>query len=151
VAGVPERGTNVLFDVWLAAKATTGLLDAALVDSGLTADEFGVYSVLTSADAMTPSTLARWLSAPPTTVSSYVKRLEQRGHIRREPNPVDGRSYLIRLTAQGLAAHAAAGAAFVPVLERVVASLGADEPRVRRSLALLFGALDSINASTSGG
>ena len=40
-------GTNVLFDVWLVSRATTGMLDAALAATGLTADEFGVYSVLT--------------------------------------------------------------------------------------------------------
>ena len=48
VDAVPAEGTNVLFDVWLVSRATTGLLDAALAPTGLTADEFGVYSVLMS-------------------------------------------------------------------------------------------------------
>ena len=36
-------------------------------------------------------------------MSSYVKRFEKRGHVVREPNPDDGRSYLIRLTGLSLA------------------------------------------------
>lgn len=136
-------GTNVLFDVWLVARAVTGVLDAALAPSGLTADEFGVYSVLTSAPSMTPSELARWMSAPPTTVSSYVKRLEGRGHVVREPNPQDRRSYVLRLTDDGRAAHARAGACFLPVVERVQDALGTREGTVRRSLATLGRAVES--------
>lgn len=139
---VPAEGTNVLFDVWLAARAATGMLDEALAPTGLSADEFGVYSVLTSADALTPSELARWMSAPPTTVSSFVKRLERRGHVTREPNPGDGRSHLLRLTPAGHAAHAAAGSAFLPVLDRVVTSLGREEPEVRKALAVLRRSID---------
>jgi DNA-binding MarR family transcriptional regulator len=127
----------VLFDVWLLAKATTGVLDAALAPTGLSADEFGIYSVLTSADALTPSDLAEWMSAPPTTVSSVVKRLERRDHVVREPNPNDGRSYLLRLTPSGREAHRAAVEAFVPVLESVVAALGRHEASVRTALGRL--------------
>ena len=90
---VPPEGTNVLFDVWLVSRATFAVLDAALAPSGLTADEFAIYSVLTSTDAMTPSELARWMAAPLTTVSSYIKRFEGRGHVTRVENPDDGRSY----------------------------------------------------------
>jgi DNA-binding MarR family transcriptional regulator len=135
-------GTNVLFDVWLVMRATTGLLDTALAPSGLTADEFGIYSVLRSTDAMTPSDLARWMSAPPTTVSSYVKRLETRGHLKRRRNPADGRSYVLGLTAAGRAAHLKAGACFAPVLAGVVADLGRREPAVRKALEELRVALD---------
>jgi DNA-binding MarR family transcriptional regulator len=138
---VAPEGTNVLFDVWLVSKLATGVLDQALTPSGLTADEFGVYSVLTSTDTMTPTELARWLAAPPTTVSSYVKRFEARGHVQRERNPLDGRSFVLRLTPDGRRAHLEAGRAFLPVLEQVVAALGRAEPSVRRALAELRGAL----------
>ena len=134
----------MLFDVWLVSRATTGALDAALAPTGLTADEFGLYSVLTSAAALTPSEIARWVSAPATTVSSYLKRLEQRGHVQRDPNPADGRSYVVRLTPAGKKAHRAAGAAFLPVLDRVVTALGAEERTVRQALAALRASLDTL-------
>jgi len=138
---LPAEGTNVLFDVWLVYRATTGVLDGALAPTGLSADEFGLYSVLTSADGLTPSELARWMAAPATTVSSYVKRLERRGHVKRIANPRDRRSYLLSLTPSGRRAHRAAVDAFIPVLERVVGALGPSEPSVRQSLAVLRAAL----------
>ncbi len=140
---IDEDGTNVLFDIWLVSRATNGVLDRALAPSGLTADEFGIYSVLTGSDAMTPTELARWMSAPPTTMSSYIKRFEGRGHVERLRNPTDGRSTVLRLTDAGRAAHQAAGAAFLPVLGGVVAELGPGEPAVRQSLAELRAALDA--------
>jgi DNA-binding MarR family transcriptional regulator len=142
----PTDGTNVLFDVWLVSRATHGLLDAALAPTGLSADEFGLYSVLTSAESMTPSELARWMCAPLTTMSSHVKRMEGRGHVRRTRNPEDGRSYVLSLTAEGRRVHRAAGARFLPVLARVVDALGPDEPDVRRALAQLRTALEAAHA-----
>jgi DNA-binding MarR family transcriptional regulator len=147
VDAIPVTGTNVLFDVWLTSRAVTGLIDAALAPTGLTADEFGVYSVLTSTEWMTPSELAVWVSAPATTVSSYVKRLQQRGHLERRRNPADGRSFVIRLTPSGRSAHRAAGKAFLPVLRRVVAALGDDEPAVRGALTRLRVAVEDVGST----
>ncbi len=123
-AELDPRLDNVLFDVWLVSRATTALLDEALRGSGLDSDEFAVYSVLASTEHMTPTELARWMSAPPTTVSSYVKRFEQRGHIVRTPNPDDGRSYRLSLTPAGRRAHRIAGALFLPVLDTVRDRIG---------------------------
>lgn len=141
----PPPGTNVLFDVWLVSRATTALLDQALASSGLTADEFAIYSVLTTTDAMTPSELARWMSAPLTSISSYVKRFEGRGHVVRTAHPADGRSYRLELTAAGRASHRAAGKLFLPVLERVEGALDRPPATVRPALQSLHRA---VSAST---
>jgi len=148
--GPSTEGTNVLFDVWLVSRAATGVLDAALAPTGLSADEFGIYSVLTTAASLTPSELARWMSAPLTTVSSHVKRLEGRGHVRRERNPDDGRSYFLALTPEGRRAHRAAAERFLPVLAEVVASLGPREAEVRHALAWLRRSLGAVQAEPDG-
>jgi DNA-binding MarR family transcriptional regulator len=119
VKPLDARLDNVLFDVWLVSRATTAWLDRVLAPSGLDSDEFAMYSVLRSRDGMTPSELAHWMAAPATTVSSYVKRFEAKGHVDRSPNPEDGRSTLLHLTDAGRRAHAAAGELFLPVLDRV--------------------------------
>jgi len=124
----------VLFDVWLVSRATFAALDAALAPSGLTADEFAIYSVLTSRDTMTPSELARWMAAPLTSMSSYIKRFEGRGHIMRVANPDDRRSYRLQLTSAGRAAHRAAGRLFQPVLDQVEGALDKQAPIVRDAL-----------------
>jgi DNA-binding MarR family transcriptional regulator len=74
-----------------------------------------------------------------------VKRLEERGHVVREPNPDDRRSYRIRLTPEGRRVHQVAGRKFLPVLDHVVAALGRDESAVRTALGALHAALDSVD------
>ena len=119
------------------------MLDAALASSGLDRFEFGIYSVLTSAETSPPLSwpvgCRRHRHDP-----SYVKRLEGRGHVSRDRNPGNGRSYLLHLTPAGRRAHQAAGMAFLPVLQRVVDRLGRHEPGVRRSLASLREAIDDL-------
>ena len=87
------------------------------------------------------------LTPPPTTVSSLLKRAEAHGHLVRERNPDDGRSYLLRLTADGQRVHRRATQVFAPVLGRVVQELGRDEPSVRRALATLRRALGEASAT----
>jgi DNA-binding MarR family transcriptional regulator len=137
-------GANVLFSVWSVARAVSDLLDTALAPSGLDADEFAVYSVLAVEGALTPTDLARWMAAPTTTVSSYIKRFEARGHVRRDPNPNDRRSYRVRLTQAGRRAHRKAAALFVPTLRQVVDALGDDEQGTRTALLNLRAALDVV-------
>jgi DNA-binding MarR family transcriptional regulator len=128
---------NVLFDVWLASRAATALIDEAVRDAGLNADEFAIYSVLAASDGMSPTDLAQWMAAPATTVSSYVGRFERRGHIRRLRNPADRRSYLVELNGAGRAAHLAAGLRFGPVLSEVNRRLGADALATHERLVAL--------------
>ena len=137
---------NVLFDVWLASRAVHAVIDDAIRPSGLDADEFAIYSVLASGSAMTPSELADWMAAPPTTVSSYVKRFERRGHVRRTPNPEDRRSYRVELTATGREAHHTAGALFRPVLDQIDAALEGRADDTRQRLLELRRVVDALAA-----
>lgn len=151
-SGVPELDPglgNVLFDVWLVSRAATAAIDAAVRPTGLDADEFAVYSVLASGDGMTPTELAHWMAAPPTTVSSYVKRFTDRGHVERVPNPDDRRSYRLRLTDAGRAAHLAAGELFAPLLAEVVDRLGRGADDTHRRLRTLRSALQPVEGSAS--
>jgi DNA-binding MarR family transcriptional regulator len=144
---VRDEDVDVTFMVWLTSRATTDLLDTALAPAGLDGDEFAIYSVLTAAHSITPTELARWMAAPPTTVSSYVKRFEARGHVEREANPTDRRSYRIKLTPEGHRAHRAAAALFNPLRARVAERLGAREEGVHEALVALRTVLDEIRDS----
>ena len=145
-AEVREEDVDVTFIVWLTSRATADLLDATLAPAGLDGDEFAIYSVLTAAPAITPTELARWMAAPPTTVSSYVKRFEARGHVKRKLNPSDRRSYLIKLTPEGRRTHRAAVKLFTPLRSRVAAGLGGQEAQVRDALLTLRTILDEIRS-----
>jgi DNA-binding MarR family transcriptional regulator len=135
--------SNVLFELWRLARAANALLAETLTNAGVTGDEYGIYSVLATVEAMSPSSLAEWMSAPATTVSSHLKRLEGRGHVRRRPDPNDGRAQLLELTPAGRATYERATTTYLPILARVQGHLGASEPRVRRALVDLRAAVDA--------
>jgi len=143
--GAKERdsGENVLFKTWLVSRSAAALVDRVVADAGLTADEFAVYSVL-RAGAITPTELASWMAAPPTTISSSVRRLESRGHVQREANPDDRRSYRLTLTAKGRRAHQHAQEKYLPLLDEVESALGRAQPGVLRALDSLRAALDRV-------
>ena len=148
-AEVLEEDVDVLFMVWLVSRSTENLLDTALAATGVTGDEFAIYSVLNAAPDITPTELARWMAAPPTTVSSYLRRFESRGHVSRSLNPADRRSYRIRLTAAGRRAHKAAADRFGPVLGRVTDALGEQEVEVQEALLRLRIIVDHLRRSTA--
>lgn len=137
---------NVLFDTWLVSRAVHSLIDDVIKPTGLDSDEFAIYSVLSRGDGLTPSELARWMSAPATTVSSYVKRFEKRGHVDRVPSVEDRRSYRLVLTADGRATHRSAGELFQSTLADVDETLGEQGPEVHRQLLELRRIIDTIAA-----
>jgi DNA-binding MarR family transcriptional regulator len=146
VEGKREPGTNVLFKTWLVSRAATALVDRAVADAGLTGDEFAIYSVL-RVSPMTPTELATWMASPATTISSSIRRLEARGHVTRQRNPEDGRSYRLALTADGRRTHQRAHERYLPILEQVEATLDRAEPGVRRALDRLRAAIDEVRTS----
>jgi DNA-binding MarR family transcriptional regulator len=145
-AEVHEQNVDPLFVVWLVSRSTEDLLAAVLRPTGLTGEEFAIYSMLAAAPGITPGELSRWMAAPRTSVSSYVKRFEARGHLVRRPHPSDRRSYRIHLTAAGRRAHQAAAALFTPVRTQIIASLGDQGGPVRESLLRLRGVVDTLRA-----
>jgi len=139
------RSGTTATPVCSAISSTTGPRAQQELHHG--AHEFAVYSVLASGDGMTPTELAHWMAAPPTTVSSYVKRFEQRGHVRRVPNPDDRRSYRLQLTASGRRVHRSAGTLFQPVLDEVAERVGTGLTDTHRRLQELHGVVAALNGN----
>jgi DNA-binding MarR family transcriptional regulator len=136
---------SVLFDLWLVNHLITGALDDVLADAGgLSGEDFGFYSLLRRFGPVTLTQVVRWTAMRPTTVSTLVRRLQQRGHVEQRPNPADGRSRLLALTPAGEAAHAAAAGTFVAATRTLAAVLGPDEPRQRAALQRLDAALREV-------
>jgi len=67
-------------------------------------------------------------------MSHFVRAMLERGHAERAQTPADRRSYRIVLTAAGLAAHAAASAAFSEADARFIGALATDEEEARAVL-----------------
>jgi DNA-binding MarR family transcriptional regulator len=104
-AAPPSDGPmSVLFDVWLLSGVCAGYLDGVLTNSGLSGDDFGLYSLLRAFGPATLTQIHRWTGWPTTTVSAHFRRVERRGHLERQPNPNDRRSSLVALSPAGAAA-----------------------------------------------
>jgi DNA-binding MarR family transcriptional regulator len=131
------RQMSILFDVWLVSKLMSGLLDDSLMASGMTGDDFGMYSLLRRFGPATPSQIARWTGLRPTTVSANLKRLAARGHTSQSRHPDDGRSYLVGLSPEGVAAHTATARVFWDETRKLADLLGPDENRHRQALQSL--------------
>ena len=145
---VRDADVDPLFLVWIVSRSADDLLSTLLAPVGLTGDEFAIYSILEASPGMTPSELSRWMAAPPTSVSSYVKRLEARGHLTRRPHPSDRRSYRIELTPAGKRAHRSAAALFGPVRAQIIQALGDQHDAVRQSLLRLRGVIDTARGES---
>lgn len=80
----------------LTAKAFTSALAARLPD-GLTTTQVGVLSYLAEAPGMSQREIAAATGVDTATLAEMLRRLEQRGMVRRSPDPVDARRMLVRL------------------------------------------------------
>jgi DNA-binding MarR family transcriptional regulator len=117
------------------------LLGKAMADAPLTPSEFAVYSSLRLEQPTTPSELAGVLGLRPTTMSSQLAKMAAQGHLVRSPNPRDGRSTVISLTAEGLAATEACFASFSAALETYQRHFVGDETELLARLEAMSDAL----------
>jgi DNA-binding MarR family transcriptional regulator len=117
------------------------LVEEVTAGSELVGVEFAVASWLGVRETATPTELSRELGMAPTTLSAVIDRLLRKGQVRKRPNPDDGRSYLLELTAKGRATNARNGARFNAVITRVRAELEAAEEDVLETMRVLEAAL----------
>jgi DNA-binding MarR family transcriptional regulator len=126
-AGEPRWLSSTEQEAWQAVAALMlqlpGPLDAQLQqDSGLTLFEYLVLSSLSMAPDRTSrmSELARLANGSQSRLSNVARRLEERGWLRREPDPRDGRSTVARLTDSGWDVVRAAAPGHVEAVRRMV-------------------------------
>jgi DNA-binding MarR family transcriptional regulator len=134
---------TILFDLFLANQRRKRMIEAALAETELPPDDYPFYVFVGAEGPWTPTGLAARLEMPLSTVLFRLRRLEERGHTERVPNPDDRRSFLIRLTDAGQALLAEARPAFRDYAEAVEARLGdAQVATLRAGLDRLREALD---------
>lgn len=80
------------------------IVDVQLTPLGIPPFLFALLTHVRDLEPVSPTEIARVSGAPTTTLRDNVQRLVERNLVRRSPNPADGRSYLLRLTARGRAA-----------------------------------------------
>jgi DNA-binding MarR family transcriptional regulator len=139
---------GVLLQLFVAGQLAGALLESELGDT-MRPDRFAVQSVIGAMGPITPTELARRLGMAPTTISSWLARLERAGSAQRHPNPVDGRSQLIELTPKGRRELNRALPGFRRAIERVLDALDGDVDAVLAGSARLVDALRQALAETA--
>ena len=92
---------EVVNDLRRLFKAIHEYSKAILRKTGLSGPQLWALTVLDGTPALSLNALSERLFAHPSTVSGIVDRLEQRGAVRRAPDPEDGRGIRLSLTPVG--------------------------------------------------
>jgi DNA-binding MarR family transcriptional regulator len=123
---------------------TGRLLDDALRSIDVTADEFGLYSLIYSFGPVTQTQISRWTGMAPTTVSGMVRRITSRGHVRDMPNPDDARSRMVYLSDDGVDVTLKGAGILATLAPRLGNTLHSGETAVRAGLRDLDTALRQL-------
>ena len=94
-----------------ATHATLDALAVRLADLNLTASEINVLANLADGRTRSIGELGSDTATKPTTLTSVLDRLVRKGHVTRELDPADRRSFRVSLTADGRRVAAVARAA----------------------------------------
>jgi DNA-binding MarR family transcriptional regulator len=122
--GSASGGPTILLDLFLTNQRRKRMIEAALAQTELPAEDYPVYVLVGAEGPWTPTGLARRMEMPLSTMLFRLGRLERRGHAERIPNPDDRRSYQIRLTEAGERLLGEARPAFRDYAEAVEGRLG---------------------------
>ena len=111
------------------------LVDGELAADGVESDGYAMLSLVGVRGPVRLTEIAGELGMPLTTASDVMRRLEARGHVRRTPNPEDGRSFLFELSARGDREWRRGWGALQRINEALQAEI--DEPQTRTALEAL--------------
>jgi DNA-binding MarR family transcriptional regulator len=113
----------------------TQLVDLELAADGVESNGYAMLSLIGVRGPVRLTEVAGELGMPLTTASDAMRRLENRAHVRRRPNPDDGRSFLFELTAKGDREWRRGWGALQRIDEALVARI--DEHHTRNALETL--------------
>jgi DNA-binding MarR family transcriptional regulator len=117
-----RRGA-LLLDLSYCAQLSWALLQRELEAAGVKAELIGLLTQIRLLEPVTPGVLTARTGLAPATLYDYVSRLVDEGLVERQPNPADGRSYLISTTTAGVervhASAPAVGRAVRQILEHL--------------------------------
>lgn len=111
--------TALLQTIFTSGALVELLVDEELEGAGVPPQLFSLLAWIDSLGPVSPTALSAESGMPPTTLRDNIRRLVARGDVRRIPNPRDGRSYLLELTAEGRAKRRAAQRPLRVVLDRL--------------------------------
>jgi DNA-binding MarR family transcriptional regulator len=125
-----------------ATHATLHKLTTRLADLNLPAADINALANLADGTGRTVGALATATGTRPSTLTSLLDRLTRRGYIVREADPADRRSFVVRLTPDGLAAAQRAAAAIADLERQALATM---TPAQRAGFHAVIDALTEVS------
>lgn len=141
--GVASPGSRALITLFADFHLVDQAIRVELDRLGLRTYWLAVLHIVRDHRAMTPTELAVASGVAPSTLRHVVNRLVELGHVRREPNPEDGRSQLLSLTREGAQLARAADAALAAAVARMEERLDWRVEDLERPLEELRAALQA--------
>jgi DNA-binding MarR family transcriptional regulator len=140
----PPDDLDFFLTLTLAASKAWPLIQREFRAAGVDASNWGLLFHVGAREDVTPSELAAETGISATTIRDQVQSLVDRGLLKREANPQDARSYLLRLTSRGRRELDRGLEASQRARDLVSENLGDLEP-LRQSLFDLVVALTELN------
>ena len=119
VAEEPIVRGAIVQELLVAGRYGWELSRRALLAEGVDPDQYGPLSFVGTLQPVTRTRLTQAMGIRRTTLRDLVARLIERGHVREDPNPRDGRSTLLTLTPEGQEIFDRG----LPVFQRVLAQI----------------------------
>jgi DNA-binding MarR family transcriptional regulator len=122
---VGNREDGTILELHRATHATLQALARQLTGRDLSSSEINVLAVLADGHSRSVGELAAQTATRPTTLTSVLDRLVAKGHITRELDPADRRSFAVWLTDEGRSAAATVDSAVHRLEQSALAGLSA--------------------------
>jgi len=133
---IHEHGPgDLILELQRATHATLTALAVRVADLGLNASEINVLANLADGRSRSIGELAFDTATKPTTLTSVLDRLVRKGHVTRELDPADRRSFRVSLTAEGRHAADASRAAMRDLERTALATITAADVAGFRAVA----------------
>src|SRR4051794_16411002 len=115
---------HLMQSLYTAGSLVAVLVGDELEQAGGAPELFSFLGWVRLVGPVSPGALAAETGMPPTTIRDYVRRLLERGDVRKIPTPADGRSYQLVLSARGRRLNERGWPAVVAAYERLAPLLG---------------------------
>jgi DNA-binding MarR family transcriptional regulator len=129
VRGEESKGVQprVAYVIGRLDRALRRHLDEGIAEHGLTALQYTTLSVLRARSGLSNAQLARRSFMTPQSMSEVLTRLEQKGLVRRDPDPDHGRILRVELTEAGREALTVCDGVVAEIEETMLGQLNPDE------------------------
>lgn len=149
LASVTDRAEQILALLPVLRQWVTARVQSSGAHRGLSLRQYAALHGIREG-ASSPGELARSWQVTPAVLTGIVDRLESRGLVRREPDPLDRRRLRLALTEDGLAASLDVEQALTDDLTAQLVRLSPDElAELGRSLDLLQRLVATLREQTS--